>query len=596
MNCPYCGHGHKPTQLCPTGSRRIDVLSFEGLSVGEDKSDKRQRILQGIALPYDEELQRMDWLTGATRWIFDQKSVELDGNAIAFYGHDHLNLGLPIGRILTSECEHRKAGFFLRMQLSKTPKAEEVYTLAEDRVLTRFSVGLDRPNATTVVEDAESRDPLLRWQKAPVWETSVVPRPAYDSAQIDAVLHKETRQRESITMKCNKCGAVHATGVTECDATVLAAYEAELAGQTELQQLTRQVGDLTSGLQVIERQLVTIGSGGGNSSPAVNVPGRSYGEFIQLAAAGDDDAMKFLSWIEEVAAGQHGADQYLAMTGTVIADIDADWITTTWVADLTRRLVERRRVLNLFQTRPLPSTGMTVNYGRVGVDDAAVDVDEQLLEGDLLAYGKIAFDGGASAPVRTFGGWSDMSRQVIERSGVAVVEALFNALVNRYLQVTEAAARVLAADPANSTAIPGVNPLADADDWVNFVVDAAFMLDDEGLPLDFLLVSRARFKTLATLRTGPADDAPYMLDRNTGSINVTGLQGQMFSLPIVPLNLAGDYVRAGSSEAITTFEAPGAPFRLNDDDITNLTKAFSVYGYAAFASTNAKALVRPTLV
>lgn len=593
MSCPYCGHAHKRDQLCPTGAKRIDVLSFEGLSVAEDKSDKRQRILQGIALPYGEELQRMDWLTGATRWIFDPKSVELSDNPIAFYGHDHLNLGLPIGRVLADESEHREAGFFLRMLLSKTPKAEEVYTLAEDGVLTRFSVGLDRPNATTVVEDAESRDPLLRWQKAPVWETSVVPRPAYDSAKIDAVLHMETRQRESITMKCQKCGVVHAAGVTDCDPALLA--QRAILNDAGLGDLQTQVESLTSSLQVMERQLVTLGTAAGDGSPRIDVPGRSYGEFIKLAAQEDESALAFLTFIEEVAAGKHGADQYLAMTGTTIADIDADWITSTWVLDLTRRLVERRKVLNLFQTRPLPGTGMTVEYGRVGVNDDDIEVAEQLLEGDLLAYGKIAFEGGLSTPVRTFGGWSDMSLQVIQRSGVAVVEALFNALINRYLQVTEAATRVLAVDPANSTAIPGVNPLADADDWVNFIVDAAFMLDDEGLPLDFLLVSRQRFKALATMRTGPADDAPYLLDRDTGSINVTGLSGRMFNLPIQPLNVAGDYVRAGSEEAITTFEAPGAPFRLQDDDITHLTKAFSIYGYAAFASTNKKALVRPTL-
>lgn len=593
MKCPYCGDTHDRDQLCTTGARRLDVLSFEGLSVAKGKGDKR--ILQGIMLPYDEELQRIDWLTGATRWTFDRESVELSENPIAFYGHDHLNMGLPIGRILAGESEHRDEGFFGRMLLSTTPKAEEVYTLAKDGVLTRFSVGLDREAATTVVEDAESRDPLLRWQKAPVWETSVVPRPAYDSAQIDAVLHKETRQRESITMKCNKCGAVHAAGVTECDATLLAQHA--ILQDAGLSALNEQVTQLTSSLQLMERQLVTLGTAAGGSAggPAVQVPGRSYGEFLQLAAIEDESALAFLTFIEEVAAGKHGADQYLAMTGTTIADISADWITTTWVGDLTRRLVERRKVLNLFQTRPLPGTGMTVEYGRVGVNDDDVAVAEQLLEGDLLAYGKIAFEGGLSTPVRTFGGWSDMSLQVIQRSGVAVVEALFNALVNRYLQVTEAAARVLAADPVNSTALPGINPLADGDDWTNFVIDAAFALDDEGLPLDFLLVSRERFKTLATLRTGPASDAPYLLDRNTGTISVTGLSGTMFNLPIQPLNLAGDYVRAGSAEAITTFEAPGAPFRLQDDDITHLTKAFSIYGYAAFASTNAKALVRPTL-
>jgi hypothetical protein len=163
--------------------------------------------------------------------------------------------------------------------------------------------------------------------------------------------------------------------------------------------------------------------------------------------------------------------------------------------------------------------------------------------------------------------------------------------------VTELAAQVAAVNPAN--AMPAqtlaATALDDADDWTNFVIDASFALEDNGgYPLEFLLVSRSRFKTLATMRTGPADDAPYLLDRKTGTIDVTGLKGELFTVPVVPLNVAGDLVRAGSEEAVTTYEAPGAPFRLQDDDITNLTKAFSLYGYAAFASTVPGALIRPT--
>ena len=54
-------------------------------------------------------------------------------------------------------------------------------------------------------------------------------------------------------------------------------------------------------------------------------------------------------------------------------------------------------------------------------------------------------------------------------------------------------------------------------------------------------------------------------------------------------------VRAGSGDGIVTYEAPGAPFRLQDDDITNLTSAFSIYGDAAFAVEDENALIRPTL-
>ena len=47
-----------------------------------------------------------------------------------------------------------------------------------------------------------------------------------------------------------------------------------------------------------------------------------------------------------------------------------------------------------------------------------------------------------------------------------------------------------------------------------------------------------------------------------------------------------------NSSAVTTFESAGAPLRLTDADITNLTNTMSVYGYAAIASIDPKAMVK----
>jgi HK97 family phage prohead protease len=567
--CPYCHETHGRTESCRNNSARLDVLQFDVQLAAGDGAGEDRREVAGLAIPYGEELERYDWLTGATRWLFEEGSVIAPETQQLFYGHDHQLAGMPIGRV--TSWEQTSAGPRAVARISQTPKGDEVYTLLRDDVLNRFSVGLDRTLARTRVEDADSDNPLLVFEEIPAWELSVVPLPAYDSAKIDAVLHRTrtTPTPKGNTMHtCSSCGAQLAEGVTDCPTC------ARLDGLASAEEVTALAGSVDQ----LSRQIATLGEAGGAGAP-IDVPGQSYGEFLQLAARGDERALAFLAFV--------GQD-----TGDLVS---AEWITNTWVGDLVRRLTERRRILNLFRTRPLPATGMTIEFGRV-LDESGVNVGEQLAEGDLLAYGKLAFDAGATAPVRTFGGWGDMSRQVIERSGVGIVEMFFEALFTRYLQVTEAAARVLAIDPANARVAQttAASDLTDADGWTDFIVDSAFALDDAGLPLDFLLVSRDRFKSLATLRTGPADDAPYLLSRDTGTISVTGLQGRMFNVPIEPLNVAGDYVRAGSAEAITTVEAPGAPFRLQDDDITHLTKAFSLYGYAAFASTNAQALIRPT--
>jgi hypothetical protein len=603
MKCSKCGLFHVQAIACDQAqlaAGRAHVLTFDGLAAS-DPEDDGQMIVSGVAIPYGVELERFDWLTGAKRWTFDAGSVDVLAGAQLFYGHDHMNLGTPIGLITESEdlpAGHKLAdgtvlpegGKRITGRISKTPKGTEIHTLVQDKVLTRFSVGLDREQAETVLEDVESDAPLLRWKKAPVWETSVVPRAAYhDHAVIDA-LH---RQPKGTNMKCNKCGAVHAAGVVECQADVLAAYQAT----QNLGTSGEDVAQLSAGLERVERQLATLGAGiaGGNAAP-VAIPGRSYGDFLQMAARGDADALSFL---EYVAAPEH-AGEFLAFTGTETGElVVAEWLDGTWVGRLMQRMVERRRVMNLFTQRPLPATGMTVEYGRL-LTDGTLDVDEQLNEGDLLAYGKLAFSAGESAPVRTFGGWSDMSRQVIERSGVNIVEALFTGLFNRYLQVTEGAVHTIAMDPANSSIsqTAAAHDLTTADGWIDFVLDAAFKLDDAGLPLDFILVGRSRFKTLAKMRDGANGDAPRMLERNMGQISVTGRSGEVLDLPILPVNNPTDQnaVRAGSGDGIVTYEAPGAPFRLQDDDITNLTSAFSLYGYCAFAVENENALIRPTLV
>ena len=601
--CGKCGMFHPDTITCEQvqasvqaglGSSLSFALSPVVLADDQelDADDEAAWEVVGCAIPYGVELERFDWLTGATRWIFEKGSVEYDEGAQLFYGHDHMVLGMPIGLVVESrelEDGHELAdgtklphgGKLIRTRISKTAKGAEVRTLAKDGVLKRFSVGLDRPNATTVLEDVETDSPLLRWQRAPVWETSIVPRAAFhEHALIDSVLSANLKGSK---MNCTQCGAPAHSGA--CQADVLAAYQAsqnQPGGADNMAQLQADLGNLSGTVQNLERQLALLGDGigSGNTAP-VTVPGDSYGHFLQLVAAGDQDAINFLAFV--------GTD-----TGDLVT---AEWVDETWVGPIIKMMVERRRVLNLFTTRPLPKKGLTIGHGR-RLSEGTIQVAKQENEGDLLPYGKLAFSAGESTPVETFGGWTDASRQVIERLEANVVESMFLALVNRYLQVTENRAKAVAMNPANarpSGAAQAIHDLTTADGWIDFVLDSSFALDDAGLPLDFILVGRSRFRQLAHMKT-PAD-VEFMLDRNFGQISVKRQDAETLELPVIPVNNPADQlaVRAGSGDGIVTYEAPGAPFRLQDDDITNLTSAFSIYGYAAFAVEDENALIRPSI-
>lgn len=344
-----------------------------------------------------------------------------------------------------------------------------------------------------------------------------------------------------------------------------------------LEQVAPQIDALSASLETLERKIATLGDVSSGPDP---VPFASYGEAIQTLARGDEAALKFFA-------------EMLAYTGGVIGDLDG-WVKDSWVGDIIRELAEQRMVLNFFGTSPLPANGMKVEYGKLLSD--TTQVGEQLAEGDLLPYGKIAFDTD-DAPIKTYGGWGEMSRQEIERSAMQVVERFYRALVRRYKKTTENAVRGLVQTATGAHAVAGVGAVPDtADEWIDFLVEGSVWLDDKGLTPDGLFVSKDVFKSLAKQRDGAATDAPRLLDRNSGAISVTGLTGDLFT---VPVKLVGSFtagtVRLASTEAIQTFEAGGAPFRLADEDITNLTKAFSIYGYMAVAPQEPDAIVVPAV-
>ena len=569
--------GHYLSAAAPEAPA-ADYLSFAGLAVTNDEA----REVGGLALPYGEDLERVDWMTGASLQRFAPESAVLRENATLFYGHDHLTQGLPVGRITSSE--HTAEGLRITARISKTAKGDEVYTLLKDGVLDRFSIGYY--HVSNHLEDVGTDQMVLVHDEVDVFETSVVPDPAFKSARVDTVLSAppistatpkgNTTMTEEQRRRLAALRAQQTLSATEAaEMATLAALEAPAAGREGLAS-AEDVSTLSAAVTNLERRIATLGTGdaGGSSAPAV--PGDSYGEFLQMVATGDTAAIDFLA--------------YVGGTSDDLGDVMKD----SWVGERFKQLEAQRTTLNFFARSPLPADGMGVEYGVEGTD--TTEVDEQVAEGDVLAYGKITFDTDR-APLKTYGGWGDMSRQEIERSPINVVERFFGSLLRRYAQTTEAAvnAEVLAAGTALTG---GVLDLATSDGWTKFIIRSARVLKDKGYPLEGLLVGFDVFEDLALLRDGVAADAPRFLDRSTGNISVTGLSGEMFNVPVIPIETGAttDVVRAANSEAIRTYEAGAAPFRLQDDDITNLTKAFSIYGYMAKAREVPGAIVKPATV
>ena len=433
-----------------------------------------------------------------------------------------------IGKVI--EMEESDTGLLIRAKISETTLGNETLELVKDGAIRSFSVGF-----IPVVD--EKKDKTIIRKKVNLKEVSLVAFPAYDNAAVLAV--REETNQEEISM------------------------------ENTTPDYTSAIEEVRNHAVELERRLDVIAS---EKAPSTSVPQfRSYGEYVKAVASGDLDA-------------------YRTFTG---ADTGDSIMKNAWVSDTVRILNAGRPTYSVFSSAALPADGNNVEYPVINTNTLAIG--EQAAEGDTLSYGKITLTS-ATAPIKTYGGYTDMSRQVVERSSVNYVDTAFRAMVAKYASATNAAVRAkLIADAANfNTSALGAWTAAEI---IDSLAEAATKVNgDTGLPLEFILVSSDVFRLMA--KTVDTMDRPILSNSgatvNTyGSINPVGLTGSVLGLPIVvDPSLAALSFYAGNSGALTTYESAGAPFRLNDEEITTLTNSFSVHGYLGIAASDPKALCK----
>lgn len=424
-----------------------------------------------------------------------------------------------------------EAGLNITAKISETQLGNDTLQLVKDGAIRSFSVGF-----IPVVD--EKKDKTIIRKKVNLKEVSLVAFPAYDNAAVLAV-RNETNQEE-------------------------------ISMENTTPDYTSAIEEVRNHAEELERRLDVIAS---EKTATVSAPQfRTYGQWVKGVASNNEDALT-------LARTFTGAD-----TGDTV-------MKNAWVSDTVRILNAGRPTFSVFSSAALPADGNNVEYPIINTNTLAVG--EQAAEGDVLDYGKITLTS-ATAPIKTYGGYTDMSRQVIERSSVNYVDTAFRAMVAKYASATNAAVRAkLIADAANfnSSALGAWT----ATEIIDSLAEAAVKVNgDTGLALEFILVSSDVFRTVA--KTVDADGRPILGNAGStmntyGSINPVGLTGSILGLPVVvDPSLATGSFYAGNSAALTTYESAGAPFRLNDEDITALTNSFSVYGYLGIAASDPKAL------
>lgn len=526
-----------------TGETRMEIRSFQIRSV-----DTETGTIEGVAAPFDEVFDAGDFKERFAPGVFDD--FESDSSIPLYAEHDHLVRGLPIGTIF--EGSNTDAGFVIKANFNSTTKAADVRSLVNDGSLKSFSVGFN-----PVEGDYDDDTNTITHTRAELMEVSVVAFPAYKTAGITAVRSELAVRNDSDNT--NERSHIDNTMTDNI----------EYATAADIAEVRDAVDALNRGLADIKF---------GNDDNSADAPlFRSAGAFVKAHANGDDKAVAL----------------YRAYTGATSDDAHKG---IGWL-DSTLKVIDKGRpVVNLFTRAALPAGGLTVTYPYTS--GITGDVASQANEGDNLATLAVTVDT-RNAPVKTYGVHSELSRQAIERVDVSYLDAVLRAQAASYAKVTNAKVRSTLAGASAQAGTSFTLSSATAGDFLGAVIDGVAKIDanGEGAQAEFIVVSSDVWaKAVGTSSTGFAFDLRGDAGRTIGSANVPAIAGSLVGLPVVvDGGLAAKSFYVASSEAITVWENAGAPIRLDDENVVNLTKVYSIYGYMADAVTNANALVKATI-
>jgi len=459
--------------------------------------------------------------------MFARNSVTLDPEAKLMWQHDQRE---PIGKII--EGRHTEAGFEIRATISKTQRGLDAITLLDDGVINRFSVGF-------IMDDHKLDDNRNRVvTSARVIETSLVSRPWYDGAVITEIRDNDT-DPETPDSAIPQEETMEPTVPTDSD-----------------------LAEVRESIQMLEREVASI-----TKVEAVAPTYRSAGDFLAELVKGDENAVKIYD---------------RSYTGATTADS----VTTPIDVDLIR-LVEAANPLGaVFGTGVTPATGMTITFAQV--DGTTDGTATQAAEGDNLGYSELRLET-KTENIITVGNYSELSRQVIDRSSV---DYLNSVLRMQAIQLGKALATqlrtaykavVTAQRAANNEVTLSANTY---DGWVGALADAAASyFEPNGVQIDALIVDKLTFKQLLALDGTPVISFAGENVGAVGSANVSGLRGSIAGIPIVvdanlhPTNQ--DECAFVSSLALRQYTS-GA-LRLSQENAINLSEAFSLSTYTATA-------------
>jgi uncharacterized protein len=442
----------------------------------------------------------------------------------------------PIGKIL--EGRDTPEGFEIRASISSTPRGDEAYTLLRDGVINKFSVGF------MAVEQTRDGDLVTR-TLVDLREVSLVSFPAFAGASVSEV-------REEITVTELVTDSIQTKEVNNMSENM----------ELDVRAVQDEVAEIRRELELVKTPTI--------ATNAFETKFRSQGEYAKALVSGDPDAVELFRATSADAA-----------------------LRPAFVGYINNLINSGRPTLNAFNIQALPATGLTIEYAKVNTNTIAVG--KQTTENTALSTGDVALST-VSVTVNTYGGYTNISKQAIERSTVNYLDVAFQAMSLAYAKKMNVDFIAVLTGLTWTGKTYDISALTAAAVMGGIADGAAYIYNATGLSPQFIVAGTTAYKRLVSIVDTAGRPVVAQVGDGSNSIggsNIPGLTGSILGLPIV-VDPAMDAKTAylAHSSALTTYESSGNPTRLSSTDVTKLQDTYSVYGYAAVAVPFEGAIVK----
>jgi HK97 family phage prohead protease len=491
--------------------------------------------------------------------------------------------------------EEREDGAYLTARIAKTHAGDDLLTLIREGVLSAASV-VFRP-----ISSRKRADGVIERTLAELARVAILDRGAYPSAAVVSVRNEPdpTVQEPAVqeVAMSDEQTPVEATAETEAPITPEQAApetpQEDPVPPTPEPMVERAAPDFTpviSRLDRVEQQLAVI-----TSSPMVNPA-----EIMQTALARVGSLAEFIERAHsedvEVAGGRPKDGGLRAAFAEFMQRQLADQITSQnagavpagWITDLKRLVDFGRPVVNAFGgPQPLPETGMTVQWPYVS--SANVIIGTQATQKTEVTSARVDI-GSDSATIGTYAGASDVSEQLLRRSG-GNYRAWYDRIMLAYWARVVDAAFAAALEAAGTAATTGW----DADTTGHNLKTALFAASVQvetasGVPAQFALAATDVFTGLADLTEIVPASPPGNPSNASGTLDAGELRVNVAGLPIIHARgLATGRVLVSNRTAAAWLE--DGPFTATAPDVALLGQNIAWFSFGAAAIYIPAALV-----